>query len=256
MVSDKGALVFHMLRTELGDDAFSSLLHDFYKKYEGKTATIAEFEAMAKTKVPPPVKGQPPINLTSFFAQWLNSTGIPEFRLEYITYRTPKGFKVVGKIHQDLDTFRMPVEIRVDTEGNPEFKKLLVTGTTSDFTIETFGRPKPNGIVIDPNNNLLKSSPRLRVHAAIARGEGYAELGKYYEAIQEYQRALDLQPGNSLANFPDGRGDVLPEELSVGGECVSRGVERRSRSEVDGRLEPHLHWEDLGLARSARSRRE
>ena len=41
VVSDKGALVFHMLRTELGDDAFSSLLHDFYKKYEGKTATIA-----------------------------------------------------------------------------------------------------------------------------------------------------------------------------------------------------------------------
>ena len=95
-------------------------------------------------------KGQPPLNLMSFFAQWLSSTGIPEFKLEYIIYRTPKGFRVVGKIHQDLDTFRMPVEIRVDTEGNPEFKKLLVTGTTSNFVIETFGRPKPNGIVIDP----------------------------------------------------------------------------------------------------------
>ena len=235
VVSDKGALVFHMLRTELGDDAFSSLLHDFYKKYEGKTATIAEFEAMAKTKVPPPVKGQPPINLTSFFAQWLNSTGIPEFRLEYITYRTPKGFKVVGKIHQDLDTFRMPVEIRVDTEGNPEFKKLLVTGTTSDFTIETFGRPKPNGIVIDPNNNLLKSSPRLRVHAAIARGEGYAELGKYYEAIQEYQRALDLQPGNSLANFRMGEAMFYQKNYQSAANAF--------RAALSGDLDPK--WTDV-----------
>jgi aminopeptidase N len=235
VVSDKGALVFHMLRTELGDDAFNSLLHDFYKKYEGKTATIPEFETMAKTKVPPPVKGQPPINLTSFFAQWLNSTGIPEFRLEYITYRTPKGFKVVGKIHQDLDTFRMPVEIRVDTEGNPEFKKLLVSGTTSDFTVETFGRPKPNGIVIDPNNNLLKSSPRLRVHAAIARGEGYAELGKYYEAIQEYQRALDLQPGNSLANFRMGEAMFYQKNYQSAANAF--------RAALSGDLDPK--WTDV-----------
>jgi aminopeptidase N len=235
VVSDKGALVFHMLRTELGDDAFNALLHDFYKKYEGKTATIPEFEAMAKTKVPPPAKGQAPINLVSFFAQWLNSTGIPEFKLEYITYRTAKGFKVVGKIHQDLDTFRMPVEVRVDTEGNPEFKKLLVTGTTSNFIIETFGRPKPNGITIDPNNNLLKSSPRLRVHAAIARGEGFAELGKYYEAIQEYQHALDLQPGNSLANFRMGEAMFYQKNYQAAANAF--------RSALSGDLDPK--WTDV-----------
>jgi tetratricopeptide (TPR) repeat protein len=58
--------------------------------------------------------------------------------------------------------------------------------------------------VIDPNNNLLKSTPRLRVRALIARGEGDAELGRYYEAIQEYQKALDAQPSNSLAHFRTG----------------------------------------------------
>jgi hypothetical protein len=181
------------------------------------------------------VKGQPPLNLVSFFAQWLDSTGIPEFKLEYITYRTAKGFKVVGKIHQDLDTFRMPVEIRVDTEGNPEFKKLLVSGTTSDFIIETFGRPKPNGIVIDPNNNLLKSSPRLRVHAAIARGEAFAELGKYYEAIQQYQRALDLQSGNSLANFRMGEAMFYQKNYQAAANAF--------RSALSGDLDPK--WTDV-----------
>jgi hypothetical protein len=201
IVADKGAMVFHMLRAQLGDDAFTALLREFYKQHEGKTASIESFEKMTATKAPPAKAGEPPLNLVSFFSQWLNSTGVPEFALQYIVYRTPKGFQVIGTVHQELDTFRMPVEVKVETEGNPEFKKILVTGTTSQFKLETFGRPKPNGISIDPNNNLLKSSPRLRVHATIARGEGLATLGRYYEAIQEYQRALDVQPTNSLAHF-------------------------------------------------------
>ncbi len=201
IVADKGAMVFHMLRAQLGDDNFTALLREFYKQHEGKTATIENFQRMTATKVPPAKSGEPPLNLVSFFSQWLNSTGVPEFTLQYIVYRTPKGFEVIGTVHQELDTFRMPVEVKVETEGNPEFKKILVTGTSSQFRLETFGRPKPNGISIDPNNNLLKSSPRLRVRATIAKGEGLATLGKYYEAIQEYQRALDVQPTNSLAHF-------------------------------------------------------
>jgi hypothetical protein len=201
IVGDKGAMVFHMLRTELGDDAFTSLLRDFYKQHDGKTATIDDFEKLTASKIPPPKDDEPAFNLLSFYSQWLNSTGVPEFSIDYIVYRTPRGFRVVGKAHQALDTFRMPVEIRVETEGNPETKKILLTGTTSSFVIETFGRPKPNGISIDPNNNLLKSSPRLRTRASVARGESLAQLGKYYEAIQEYQKALDVEPTFSLAHF-------------------------------------------------------
>jgi hypothetical protein len=204
VVADKGAMVFHMLRTELGNDAFVATLQECFKKHAGKNVTLAEFEKLAESKVPPPAKGDPPVNLVAFFSQWLNSTGIPEFKMDYIVYRNTKGFKIVGKIQQELDTFREPVEVKVDTEGNPEFKKILVLGTNTNFEISTFGRPKPNGLTIDPNNNLLKSSPRLRVRAAVARGEAYAQDGKYFEAIQEYQHALDVQPTNSLALFRTG----------------------------------------------------
>src|SRR5208337_3470714 len=93
------------------------------------------------------------------------------------------------------------IQVRIDTEGNPEWKVIDVVGTESDFTVETFGRPKPGGIRIDPNNLMLKSSPSLRARAAIARGEELAELGKYYDAVQQYQRALSIQPNRSLANF-------------------------------------------------------
>ena len=202
VVMNKGAMLFHMLRAQMGDTAFKSLLHKFYAKYQGKTATIADFENMAVAEANASAKaGTDPPNLQGFFAQWLNSTGIPEFTLEYVVYRTRKGFRILGKVKQPIDTFSSPMQIRIDTEGNPETKTLQVVGTDSDFVVETFGRPKPGGIHIDPNNLVLKSTPNLRARAAIARGEELAEVGKYYDAVQQYQKALSIQPNRSLANF-------------------------------------------------------
>jgi tetratricopeptide (TPR) repeat protein len=202
VVMNKGALIFHMLRAQMGDTPFKSLLHDFYSRYAGKSARIEDFEALAQQQVQASTKtSSAPPDLHGFFAQWLNSTGVPDFSLEYVVYRTPKGFRVVGKIKQPLDTFSMPVELRIDTEGNPETKTIDVVGTESSFSSETFGRPKPGGIKIDPNNVILKGSTSLRARAAIARGEELAEQGRYYDAIGQYQKALGIQPNRPLANF-------------------------------------------------------
>jgi tetratricopeptide (TPR) repeat protein len=202
VVMNKGAMIFHMVRAQMGDVAFKSLLHDFYAKYSGKNASIDDFENLAQQHAQASAKaGEIPPQLRGFFAQWLNSTGVPDFTLEYVVYRTKQGFRVVGKVKQPLDTFSMPVELRIDTEGNPETKVVDVVGTESPFTVETFGRPKPQGIKIDPNNVILKGSNSLRARAAIARGEELAEQGRYYDAIAQYQRALSIQPNRPLANF-------------------------------------------------------
>ncbi len=214
VVMNKGAMVFHMLRSQLGEERFRALLREYLAKFSGKAARIEDFQALAREKAAgatraastAPVaaadsaEGSAP-NLAAFFAQWLHSTGVPEFKLEFVVYRTQKGFKIVGKVRQDLETFRQTINVRVDTEGNPEMRQIDVIGSNSDFTIETFGRPRPGGILLDPDNHLLKSSPRLRVRASIARGEAHAEEGKYFEAIQQYQTALETQPNNSLAHF-------------------------------------------------------
>src|SRR5258706_1021795 len=202
VVMNKGVMIFHMVRAQMGDVAFKSLLHDFYNKYAEGSATIENFEALAEQHAQASAKaGQPPPELRGFFAQWLNSTGVPDFTMEYVIYRTHKGFRAVGKIKQPLDTFHMPVDLRIDTEGNPENKTVDVVGTESEFTVETFGRPRPGGIKIDPNNLVLKGSSTLRARAAIARGEELAEQGRYYDAIGQYQRALSIQPNRPLANF-------------------------------------------------------
>jgi aminopeptidase N len=202
VVMNKGAMIFHMVRAQMGEVPFRDLLRDFYQKYAGKSARVEDFEALAEQRVQKTPKAALTADqLRGFFVQWLNSTGVPEFALEYVVYRTPKGFRVAGKIKQPLDTFRMPVDLRIDTEGNPELKTIDVTGTESSFTVETFGRPKPGGIKIDPGNLILKGSGTLRGRAAIARGEELAEQGLYYDAIKQYQKALAIQPNRPLANF-------------------------------------------------------
>ncbi len=236
-VVDKGAMVFHMLRTSMGDAPFESLLHDFYAAHADKTASIDEFEAAAQAKLPPPKAGQPSLNVVAFFSQWLNSTGVPEFKLDYIVYRTPKGFKVVGKVTQPIETFNMPVEIRVDTEGNAVTKTVSVMGTSSPFTIDTFGEPKPDGISIDPDNDILKASSKLRVRALISRGEGLAEQGKFADAIQEYQQALDLQTNNSLADFRIGEAFFYQKNYSTAADGF--------RNSLDGDLDPSYRWVEV-----------
>ena len=125
VVENKGAMIFHMLRAQMGDDAFKALLRDFYFKYDGKSATIDEFANLAQQKADAAAKPpEPAPQLRGFFTQWLNSTGVPDFTLEYVVYRTKQGFRIVGKIKQPIDTFSMPVAIRIDTEGNPETKTL------------------------------------------------------------------------------------------------------------------------------------
>jgi peptidase M1-like protein/tetratricopeptide repeat protein len=202
VVMNKGAMIFHMLRAQMGDAVFKQLLHDFYFRFAEKTASIEDFIKIADARARVSAKkGETPPNLRPFFTQWLNSTGVPEFTVSYVVYRTPKGFRIVGKIKQPLDTFLMPLELRIDTEGNPETKTIEVVGLETDFTVETFGRPKSGGIRVDPNNYILKGSSTLRSRAAIARGEDLAEVGRYYDAVAQYQRALAIQPNRPLANF-------------------------------------------------------
>lgn len=218
VVEDKGAVVFHMIHSLQGDDQFKALLRDFYRRYAGQYARVTDFETLAQefmdfktagTKLPERISPNsppppPPPNshsMSPFFAQWLSSTGIPEFTVDYKVYRNQKGFQVIGKVKQSLDTFSMPMEMEVQTEGNPEFKTIQVTGAETPFTIDSFGRPKPGGIVLDPHDYILKASPQLRIRAIIARGESAAEQGKYMDAINQYQNALDVQKNNALALF-------------------------------------------------------
>jgi len=249
VVVNKGAMVFHMLRAQLGDSAFFALLKEFQSKYAGKNARIEDLENMAQARVVQPAapdvavignapkQAAAPVNLRPFFTQWLRSTGVPEFKVEYVTYRTKKGFRIVGKAKQNLDFFKMDVELEVQTEGNPEYKTITIAGNESPFTVETFGRPKPNGITLDPHNYILKSTQRLRVRGIIARGETLAEQGRYYDAVQQYQRALDDDKNNALAEFRMGEAFFYQRNYAASAQSF--------RDTLDGATDLTTRWTEV-----------
>jgi Tfp pilus assembly protein PilF len=191
LTGGKGATVINMLRYVMGDDNFFKTLKAYTQQAAWKTTTTEDFRKVAEN-----VSGQ---DLGYFFIQWIESSGAPEFKLEYTIFRTQKGFRVMGKIAQDLDTFRMPVDLKIETEGNPEEKRVEVVGTSSEFSVDTFGKPK--SVVIDPNNHLLRYSNHVRVAVAIRRGEQYAELSEFAEALKQYQKALETSRTSSLAHY-------------------------------------------------------
>ena len=262
VVINKGALVFNMLRQQMGDSAFQALLRDFYKQYSGKSASLADFEQLAKSqaaKATSPVATQTgfvlrgsgdagsaapasadapeTLNLGPFFAQWVNSTGVPELSLNYTIFRTKNGFKIVGKVKQNLDFFHMPVELEVQTEGNTEYKTVEVSGMESSFNVDVFGRPRPNGVILDPHNYILKSSTQLRMRAIIARGEAFAEQGRYYDALQQYTQALTIDKNNSLAEFRTGEAFFYQKNYSAAANAF--------RDALDGSLDPNSKWVEV-----------
>jgi len=91
------------------------------------------------------------------------------------------------------------VDLKIETEGNPEEKRVEVVGTSSEFSVDTFGKPK--NVVIDPNNRVLRFSNQLRVSVAIRRGEQFAELSEFADALKEYQKALETARNSSLAHY-------------------------------------------------------
>jgi tetratricopeptide (TPR) repeat protein len=193
LATDKGAMILHMLRWVEGDQKYDLTMRTFATKYAGKSASLEDFRAIAEQYY-----GD---KLTWFFSQWLDSTGAPEFKTKYTVYRlgNNKGFRVVGQITQDLDLFRMPVDLKIDTDGKTENKRIEVVGTDSPFTIETFG--KPRRISIDPGNNVLKNSSDVKLRASIQRGQAYVQQGDLAGALSEYNKALAVSKNSSLAHY-------------------------------------------------------
>jgi hypothetical protein len=193
MTLEKGAMIFHMLRWELGDKAFLATLKGALGQYTDSSMRAADFEKVAEA--------QSQQQLTAFFAQWVDGTGAPQFTNKYAVYRlgNNKGFRTIGEIGQDLDLFRMPVELRVETDGKTETQKVDVVGTDTQFVVDTFGRPRR--ISIDPGNWVLKSTPDLQVRIAILKGQQLVAQGDLTGAVAEYQKALEANSQSSLASY-------------------------------------------------------
>ncbi len=221
IVAQKGAMVFHMLRWVIGTKAFNATLQDMSRQYAWKSITTQEFEQLAEKASKQ--------KLTYFFAQWVSSTGVPQFKQQWSVYRIGNHYQVVGKIQQDLDIFRMPIDVRVYSEGRrPINDRVEMIGTTSDFAVNTVTRP--TRVEIDPGSKVLKLTPAIKTKVEIAKGDQLVAQQAYLEAIKQYQQVVKDNKNNSLAHFRMGQIYFTLRNYNAAADEL--------RAALDGNLQP------------------
>jgi hypothetical protein len=204
IVASKGAWILYMLGQLVGREQLDGLLGDWYRQKAQQPVNTAEFAAFIQERT-----GE---DLRWFFVQWVDSVGIPEFRIEYTIFKLRDGgFKIRGQIKQNIELFRMPLEVRIETKGQPEDKELNVRGRSTAFTFPT--ETMPLRMELDPHGKILSDSPRMRIAVHVALGEEYQELKEFLPAIREYEKATQLNPRTSIAHYR--LGEVFFEQRNL-----------------------------------------
>jgi len=192
IVASKGAWVLYMLGQLIGKEKLNTLLIDWYRQHVGNYATTPEFVRF--------VQEQSGADYKWFFMQWVESTGVPDIRVDYSILKRRDGtFAVRGQIKQDQELFRMPLEMLIETKGQEERKKITLSGKTTSFNFTT--QTLPVWVKLDPDGKILRDSEQMQVQVQIALGEEYQAKGEYVEAIRAFEKARELDPRSSLAAY-------------------------------------------------------
>ncbi len=101
LVYNKGAAVLHMLRREIGDEAFFGGIKKFYAENRFKKASTDDLRRAMEL-----ASGR---DLSRFFERWIYDNGIP--RLRYST--AVEGQELVVRFEQDGDVYDVPVTLAV-----------------------------------------------------------------------------------------------------------------------------------------------
>ncbi len=191
VVAGKGAWILHMLRGLLGESKFDDLARAYFREGQKGNGGMALFRPLAEERY-----GD---SLGWYFAEWVDTTGIPSLQTDYVVYKTLDGFRVSGAVSQDRDLFRMPLEIALAGKGEKTLAEIELSGRSTLFDIVAFS--KPDSVVLDPNHRLLQNSTGLQASVHLALGNDRKDQGDFVGAIQSYGSALKLSPQRSLAHF-------------------------------------------------------
>ena len=159
----KGPWIFHMIREMLRDpnsrdpDArFIALLHTLVTKYAEKALSTEDLQKEVEAAMTRKMDLEGGRSMEWFFQQYVYSTGIPHYRVEFTSKRTEKGFQVRGKLFQTgvPRSFIAPVPLFVNAAGRGGFLGTVVTsGEETSFSFTSTIEPRK--LLIDPHTTLL-----------------------------------------------------------------------------------------------------
>ena len=156
VIYEKGAWTLHMLRNILlnlntmNEDGFKTIMKDFFTTYQGKSATIADFQKIVEKHVNQDVSW--------FFEQWVHGSDIPVYHFAFKTEKTPDDkFKVRVRVEQKevSPDFKMSVPIKIVFEnGSIARIRVFITGAKSEFDLPPLASA-PKEIVFNDLESVL-----------------------------------------------------------------------------------------------------
>lgn len=144
----KGAWILHMLRNQIGDQAFQAGIRAYYRSFMNSNATTADFRlAMERAS------GQ---DLKSFFQQWLYQGGNIALKGTWKYDAANKQVKIqLAQTQEKAYSFNFSLEVGVYKTGAllPEIVKYPMNTTKQEWTFPADA--KPERVVLDPRSVLL-----------------------------------------------------------------------------------------------------
>src|SRR6266436_1296386 len=182
-VYDKSGWILHMLRHQIGEDAFYRGLKHYLEANRGKNVVTADF---AKA-----IEEATHVNIDQFLGQWIYGAGAPKFDLSY-TYDNERHqvaltVKQTQNIEGRVGVFRVPVEVEISTAAGPKLYNIAVSKDKQTFSLPA--QSAPLMVLFDKGGHVLKSAEfhkekkewlyQLKNASEVAdRGDAVVALGK------------------------------------------------------------------------------
>jgi hypothetical protein len=143
----KAAMVFHMTRHLIGDEAFWGGLREIAGDKLFKEITWDDFARILGQKA-----GR---DLSKFMRQWVARPGAPTLRLINISVqKLENSWRITGELEQSAPYFDLQVPILLETEGRPLQTTLTSRSARTPFIFDS--KALPVRLVADPGTDLFR----------------------------------------------------------------------------------------------------
>jgi hypothetical protein len=145
----KALMLFHMVRRQVGDNAFRAGLQRFYREYKGKRATFDDFRRS--------VEAASKQDLDALFRAFVDRAGAPDLRLEGVRVeRKGAGFTISGRIEQRQGgaPYALDVPVAVHAVGVVTTHSVRAVDRSTRFTIDSASAP--DLLELDPEFDLFR----------------------------------------------------------------------------------------------------
>jgi hypothetical protein len=144
---DKSAMVFHMIRQLIGEEAFWGSLRDLYR--------ARLFRQTSWTDLQRAFENRGKRSLQKFFDQWIHRKGAPRFSLDAVSANhTGISWQVTGKITQDLPLYDFSVTLALETAQQTITQKINVSDQVTLFELNSADPPLK--LTADPADNIFR----------------------------------------------------------------------------------------------------